>query len=181
MKFRSSLIIVAVLISLMMTAASASAVTASKASILYQEQYVEGGWQYDYTFYNNADSEYLYGVFLDFGGEHGISSTSLPTSWSGSWGMMSPTSFIETHSYSSSSQIEFGDEQDGFSFIVDSQIGNVQFTAFFDDGQGNRTPFAGTTVYVPASPPVVPEPVSSILFITGGAALAFRKRFKRKQ
>ena len=155
-----------------------SALASPNASILYDEKDIGGGyWQYDYTFLNTSSSEYLYGVRLEFSGLFEVNSPTLDGSWEGMWGNLSPTIFMETHSINNANDIATGNALSGFSFTINSQIGNTAYTAFFDNHVENRSYTTGTT----ASFPVVPEPVSTVLFLTGGAAMAFRYRQKRKR
>ena len=53
---------------------------------------------------------------------------------------------------------------------------------FYNDVSGITSPnsYGSVNIGVNFSPPVVPEPVSSILFVTGGAFLAGRRYLKRK-
>ncbi len=147
------------------------------ASIMYQETSLgEGLWQYDYTFHNTSDaSEYLYGVFLSFGQVVNVTDSSLATGWSGAvWGNNGSTSFLDAMSTSYSSDIAAGDSRGGFTYTADFQLGSVPFIATFDDQSGNRSSITGTTV------PVVPEPLSMILFVAGGSTLALSRRFRKK-
>jgi len=160
-----------------------SAFATPGASILYDETELAGGyWQYDYTFLNTSSSEYLYGVRLEFSGLFEVSSPTLGGSWDGMWGNLSPTIFMETHSNSFGDDIATGNALSGFSFTSSSQIGNTAYTAFFDDHNGNRIYDPGfSEENISTNISVVPEPISTVLFLTGGVTMAFRYRQKKKK
>lgn len=152
-----------------------SALASPSASILYDETELSGGyWQYDYTFLNTSSSEHLYGVRLEFSELFEVSNPTLGGSWEGMWSNLSPTIFMETHSINNANDIAAGNALSGFSFRTNSQIGNTAYTAFFDDHDSSRS-------YTTGIPVVVPEPVSTVLFLSGGATMAFRYRQKRKR
>ena len=155
---------------------SAEARADTGANIVYQEMDLGGGlWQYDYTFYNTSDSESLYKVFLDFDSPVTVTGSSLPYGWVGVvWDGTYTTTFMDTMSIYSSEYIAANSFEDGFSFTVDSKVGDIGWYAEFRDTTGGLSNLTGATV-------VVPEPVSTILFITGGAVMAARKRFRRKR
>ena len=171
MKLRKFLILSIAVVSLFMFSIEAwSAIP----NISFQETDEGGGWYtYDYTFENKSD-DYLYSLWLDFDSSYNISSVVLPTGWDGFWSA-GTTTFLETHSTGTGFDIGYEESLDGFSFTIDHQVGGIPFTAYIDDHNGGRTSVSGTTI------PVVPEPVSTILFITGGAVMAARKRFGRKR
>jgi hypothetical protein len=164
---------------------SQAATAATNASILYDETALDNGyWQYDYTFANlSTNNEYLYGVQLYFGDLYEVSDTHTGGAWGGSWGMANATFFLETHSSNYADDIATGNSLSGFSFTTKNQlVGNISYSAFFDEHNGNRTYTSGTTAAGTFNgTPVVPEPVSTVLFLTGGATMAFRYRQKRKR
>lgn len=176
MKLKNYLILFVAIAGIFML--SSVALSAPSASILYQETDLgEGLWQYDYTFENTSDSEYLYSVWLDFDTFYNITDPVLSDTWVGNWGAVSPTDYLEIHSNDFADDIAPGDLLGGFTFTVDSQIGSVPFTVYFDDHDGTRTYATGL---IAAAATVVPEPVSSMLFIIGGGILGFRRLHKRK-
>ena len=181
MRLQKNLFKLLILISLFMFAQTALATPS--ASILYDETDVGGGyWQYDYTFFNTSTSENLYGVRLEFSGSLEVTNPTLGASWEGMWGNLSPTIFLETHSTNNANDIAAGNELSGFSFRTNSQIGNVAYTTFFDDHNSGRSLTTDITASnVLGNVVVVPEPVSTVLFLTGGATMAFRYRQKKKR
>ena len=181
MRRRKYLFKMLIVISLFMLAQSALA--SPSASILYDETELSGGyWQYDYTFLNTSSSEYLYSVRLEFSESLEVSNPTLGASWEGMWGNLSPTIFLETHSINNANDIAAGNELSGFSFRTNSQIGNVAYTTFFDDHNSGRSFTTEiTALNVIGNVAVVPEPISTVLFLSGGATMAFRYRQKRKR
>ena len=180
MKIKSTLTAVIVTMSLLLLSQAATAAT--NASILYSETEIENGyWKYDYTFANlSTNSEYLFGVQFYFDNQYDIGNTQS----GGSWDILSTTSFLGTHSSSHANDITAGDSLSGFSFTINNQIGDISYAAFFDDHSGNRSYNTGTTslnLIETANPAVAPEPVSTVLFLTGGATMAFRYRLRRKK
>jgi hypothetical protein len=186
MKTSNILTTLFITISLLLFSQTATADT--NASILYDETALSNGlWQYDYTFSNlSTNNEYLYGVQLYLGNSYEVSDTLKGGNWGGSWGMLSTTSFLETHSSNYANDIAAKDSLSGFSFTVNSQIEGISYAAFFDEHNGSRSYTTGTTALsslsnVPLPPPVAPEPISTVLFLTGGVTMAFRYRQKRKK
>ncbi len=53
-------------------------------------------------------------------------------------------------------------------------LGNIPYTAEFDDHAGNLSTAFGTTA-------MLPEPISSILFLSGGVILAGRTYVKKRK
>jgi hypothetical protein len=179
MKIKNTLIAVIVSMGFMLFTHAATAAT--NASFLYNETDLENGyWKYDYTFANlSTNNEYLYGVQLYFGDHYDIGNTQP----GGAWGMISTTSFLGTHSSNYANDIAAKDSQSSFSFTIDNQIGNISYAAFFDDHSGSTSYTTGTTASGTFNndSPVAPEPVSTVLFLSGGATMAFMYRQKRKR
>ncbi len=183
MNTRTKLITLIVILFIMF---SQAAYASAKASILYDETDLGNGyWQYDYTFTNlSAGSEYLYGVQLYFDGLYKISNASQGGAWGGSWGRLNSTSFLETHSRKLAQDISSEASLSGFSFKSNWQVGDISYAAFFDDHIGNRLYTTGTTAsnnFSNAPITTAPEPVSTVLFLTGAATMSLRYRQKRKK
>ncbi|RJQ44490.1 MAG: PEP-CTERM sorting domain-containing protein [Nitrospiraceae bacterium] len=151
------------------------------ARILYQETELGSGlWQYDYTFSNASDAdEYLFNVWLDFGQEAEVTGLTLPEGWMGAtvWEGTNRTAYLDPVSTDYSYDIPAGNSLGGFSFTIGYQAGSIPFTAYFDDHNGGDSyQVAGSTEVA-----IVPEPVSIVLFMSGGAALAARRLRNRGQ
>ncbi len=143
------------------------------ADLFYYETDLGGGqWQYEYIFYNtSSDNESLYSVWLDFSQTATVTGSILMTGWNGNpWEGTNTTDSINTSSISQTYDIPDGYSFGGFDFTIDYRAWDVPYTAYFDTGSGTSNT-TGTTS-------LVPEPVSMVLFITGGAVLGFR-RFRK--
>ncbi len=164
------------LISLIMSTAllfmlSTSAIATPGATMLYNETDLGGGtWQYDYTFYNTSTTEDLYSVYLYFDQERSFDWVNIPSGWDSTLNGFTPfpTTLADTYSIHPDYDIAAGNNLGYFSFTVDYQAGDISYDAFFS---GDNT-LSGTTS-------LVPEPISSTLFIVGGATLGFRRFRKR--
>jgi len=159
---------------------SAKAFADPIASILYQETNLGGGsYRYDYTFYNDSTAdESLYKVIFYFD-QSTTTGLPLPTGWVGTvWNGTATNTFLNTIALNQNYYIAPDEFLGGFSFIINRQLGNSSFSAEFKDNEGSYYAFSGNTA---AAPPVVPEPVSSTLFIIGGIALGVRKYLGRKK
>ncbi|MBI5409761.1 MAG: PEP-CTERM sorting domain-containing protein [Nitrospirae bacterium] len=174
MKTNKYLTLIIAFLVLMLSATIASATPS--ASILYNETSPgEGLWRYDYTFNNTStNNEYLYYVRLDFGGNFEIANTTIPNGWTGTWALTGPANFIESHTNNLVNDISPNSSKGAFSFTINSKIGSVPYTAYFDDHLGTRLKGIGMTT-------VVPEPLSYILFGVGGVVLGARRYLKRKR
>ncbi len=182
-KFFMALIIIMGLSMFSAEAPAATGADARGADILYQETDLgEGLWQYDYTFYNTSDIGIsLYKVFLDFDKLVTVTGAPLPSDWVGTvWEGTNITYFLSTMSVNQDTYIDAGDSLGGFSFEVNDRVGDIGWYAEFSTGEGGVLSNL-TDITAAAPPPVVPEPVSTILFITGGAVIAAMNRFRRKR
>ncbi|MBI4682475.1 MAG: PEP-CTERM sorting domain-containing protein [Nitrospirae bacterium] len=159
---------------------SSMAIASPNANFLYTENYSGGLWHYDYTFYNMSDAgENLFKVYFDFGSVITVTGSPLPAGWSGTvWQGQHDNTYINSMSTNALNDITAGNELSGFSFTVDHQIGNISYWAEFRNNSG-YTATSGTTA--PLAPPVVPEPISTVLFLTGGSLLVIRNRWKRRR
>ncbi len=160
---------------------STIALAATSASIVYQETSIGNGkWQYDYSIFNTSDNgEYLYSAILGF--EHPVTTigSNLPAGWNGTvWEGAYLTSYVDAMSINSNFDINAGSSLDGFSFIADYQLGDVKFTAEFDNHAGQLYNSTGTTAQF-NNPPVAPEPLSSSLFLIGGSVFGLRRFWKK--
>ena len=154
---------------------SSMALAAPSASINYYGETALGGgwWQYDYRVDNTSTAgESFYSMFLDFSAEAEEVGLALPSGWDGTvWMGANTTSYLDTYS-TPGNDLAAGGALSGYSFKVNYQAGSLPYTAYFDDGTGGTLTTSGVTA---------PEPISSILFLTGGATLIGRHYRKRKQ
>ena len=144
------------------------------ASVLYLEKEIEPGmWQYDYTVTNtSARGSDLYSLRLNLGSVINFTGAALPLSWIGLPREGNNTNdFLRTVSMSGAYDITAGSSLGGFSFTTQQRIRDVEYEAEFWNGQ-NTSIIAGTVA-------VAPEPVSTVLFLTGGAAMFIRSRMKK--
>jgi len=178
MKPRGLYVVSAVIICLLVF--STSAFSTQSASLMFQEQDLgTGWWQYDYSVKNTSDNgEYLYMFLLDFGKAVTVQGTALPQSWFGVvWEGTNVTTFLDARSINPATYISAGESLNGFSFRTNNQVGNLSYHAEFL----NVPSINGSTKRDNAlAPPMGPEPLSSLLFVTGGATIVFRNRIRRK-
>ena len=155
---------------------SSLAFTSPSANIVYNETDLGGGlWQYNYYLLHNTstNNEYLYSVDLLFNQWATVNGLPLPTGWDSTvWEGLNYTNFIVTFSTDTGYDIAAGDLLSGFSFKIDHQAGSIPYNAYFDDHQGGISNTSGYTV--------APEPVSSILFLSGGGIFVVRNYLRRK-
>ncbi|MBI5407966.1 MAG: hypothetical protein HZA14_01210 [Nitrospirae bacterium] len=167
-------VFMAVIMAVSLLMLSSMAMAAVGASGVYMETDLGSGWwQYDYTLNNTSDDFYLYSVYLDFAQETTFVGLSLPEGWEVDAGEPK-TLFAGVSTFDPGYQYDIapGGSLGGFSFKVDYKAGNLPFNAEFDNHQGNFDTVTGTTA-------VAPEPVSSMLFLAGGAMLGIRRYLKK--
>lgn len=165
---------------------SSAAGAAVSANLTYVETALQDGWyQYDYTAFNTSTTAnaYLYDLgFWHYNEAATFEWLSRPTGWvdPGTWSNWMEETYSDGFAY----DIPAGSSLSGFSFKTDYQAGSIEFDALFR----YQTPapygtLAGTYGGMTSgtSVPVVPEPISAILFLSGGATLAFRKYAGKKQ
>jgi hypothetical protein len=142
------------------------------ASILYTETDLGGSlWQYDYTFYNTSTTEDLFSVFLFFDQETTFDWVHIPAGWDSVLNGFTPFAVESTDTFSTDTvnDIAPGSSLGLFSFTVDYRAGNIAYDAFLSDDNV----VSGMTA-------LVPEPVSSLLFLAGGSILTGRLYYRRK-
>jgi hypothetical protein len=176
MKPRGLYVVSAVVIGLLVF--STSAFSTQSASLMFQEQDLgTGWWQYDYTVTNTSDNgESLYMFLLNFDQTVTIQGSMLPQSWFGVvWEGTNVTTFLDARSINQAKYISAGESLNGFSFKANNQVGNLSYHAEFL----NVPSINGSTS--PANIHVVPEPVSSSLFVLGGVVFAGRRYWQKRR
>jgi hypothetical protein len=97
----------------------------------------------------------------------------IPTGWDSVLTGFPPFSVTQADTYSTNTSYDTatGNNLGLFSFTLDYRAGNISYDAYLSTSSGNQI-VSGTAT-------LVPEPVSSTLFLVGGATLGFR-RFRKK-
>ncbi|MBI4710168.1 MAG: PEP-CTERM sorting domain-containing protein [Nitrospirae bacterium] len=162
---------------------SVAGATAS-ANLTYLEMALPGGWyQYDYTASNTSTSgEKLWDIGLYYDeAVQGINFTwlNLPTGWTSDEPFWAGFEEATTNPTPATYTVLAGSSLPGFSFKTDSQIGSIYFDAYFITTTNGLAFSDGMTSGT--SVPVVPEPISAILFLSGGATLAVRRLRKSQK
>lgn len=155
-----------------------SAEAAASANITYTETYNGNYWNYALNYENTSNSqENLYSAYLYFPGLPALEWNSLGNGWSSIFEGAGPieTDFIDSYSTNPNYDINPGNALAGFNIKSGTQLSNISYDSFFT-GAGGEQVFSGTAT----AAPIVPEPVSSLLFVTGAGVLAGRKYLKRK-
>ncbi len=143
------------------------------ATLLYEETDLGGGiWQYDYTFYNTSSAgESLYNVYFYFPMLVTITGSPLPAGWDGTvWTGTNVTDWLDTFSYEPVYDIAAGTYRSGFSFMINYRAGNINYDAYY----GDFSVVSGTTA-------IIPEPISYILFLSGGIVLGGKCHRKKRR
>lgn len=173
-KFLVSLVVAA--LSLFMVSSIALAVPST--NVLYQEVDIGGGtWRYDYAVYNTSNNgENINELWINF-----IPTTiSLPLlSISDEWAL-DPIYHYSTyydaeavsgaHIYPVDSALIIPENFISFSYLAYRQQSSIYYAVNFTDS---------STLWGDAS--LVPEPISSILFLSGSAMLTIRGYLRRKK
>ncbi len=177
MKTRRLFVPLVVILALLVLTTNAFSTTS--ASLMFMEENLGSDeWRYDGIITNTSDSgEQLYMFLLDFGQAVNVNGSTLPTAWYGTvWdGTDVSSSYIDAMSINPVTYINAGDSLTGFSFRADTQLGELGELSYHAEFI-NASSIVGT-----ASIAVAPEPVSTVLFLAGGATMAFRYRQKRKR
>lgn len=177
MKVRNRLIASIIFVALFLLTSMANA--SPGASFIYQESNTGGLWRYDYTFHNTSNAgENLYKVYFDLGIPTTYTGLSTPTGWF-VWQGQYVNTYVNAMSTNTSYDVAAGSNPvSGFSFTVDHQIGNISYWAEFRNSSGYSAASGTTSAFVA---PVVPEPISWVLFLIGGILFIFRNRWKRSR
>ncbi len=177
MRINKGLILSTVIVALFMLTSMAFAT--ENASILYTEKDLGSSWEYNYTFYNTSDDgESLYKVWLLFDSSMTVTGSPLPTGWTGTkWVGTDTTNYLNAQSIGNLNSIDAGGFLGGFTFTIDQQVGDISYVAEFKNSAGAYIdPYQSSTAAA-----IVPEPISTVLFLIGGTTLAARGWYRRKR
>lgn len=171
----------------------ASSVAWAKASadLVYIETPLTEGWyQYDYTAYNTSTAgEALWDIGFWYNPDAAFIATftwlSIPTGWT--LAAYSDTRVEEVWStdvlntpYTRLYTVPAGGSLSGFNFEIDRRLGDIEFDAYFLTSTNANVSSGGIT-HGTTVVPIVPEPISSILFLSGGAMLTVRTYLKKRK
>ncbi|MBI5195695.1 MAG: PEP-CTERM sorting domain-containing protein [Nitrospirae bacterium] len=158
---------------------SSVAGAAQSANLTYLEMALPGGWyQYDYTAANTStNGAKLWTFNFWFSEAATFTWLNVPTGWSTDHPFLSGYEETSTDPYTLANAVLPGNSLSGFRFKSDYQLGDMPFEAYFITTSGGLSSSSGMTSGT--SVPVVPEPISSILFLSGGATLAVKRLRKR--